>query len=157
MEGRLFWPLKQAGSHDDVVGPPRLILRSDQIPFALRVLLNRCDAHAEADGEVKALHVLLEGPHNFIARHVTVRLIAPILCAGQPEGPVGSHEGERVPAVIAPGVPGLRGLLKNEMLAASLSQVVTCGKPGLTSTNDNGPYVFIHIRSPEFAPFVLRN
>ena len=136
-EGGYFWLLvKPCGDHH-IFGSQQGVAGFNPIALPIYFLFNGSDTRLIPDWKMIAFDILLEAGYDFIPRHVPMRLIALILCAGQPEGPVGGQEVKGVPAIIAPCVPRLSSLFKNNMLAATLFQVVTGCQTGLSATDDN--------------------
>jgi hypothetical protein len=89
------------------------------------------------DRQAKPLHIVVKILDNFSERHESVRVIAFVLCAGHPYLEGRRHQGERVPALIAPRMGHRRRSLQYDMFASFLSQMVADRESRLTTSYDD--------------------
>ena len=130
--------LERARRHDnvcrDVVGAIR---RRHLKTIAIRRGIDCRDVHPIGQRRAEARRVLLEVADDLATRHEAVRIVAAIREAGQPDRPVGNHQGEGIPTRIAPGTRDLRALLQDHMRAALLRQKIADGQPCLSTADDH--------------------
>ena len=74
---------------------------------------------------------------NFLPRHEAIGVVFTILDAGQTRLPSRRIEGERIPAVVAPGFARSIGPFKNEVILRQVRQVVADGQSGLACSHDD--------------------
>ncbi len=130
--------LERARRHNnigrDVVGAIR---RRHLKTIAIRRGIDCRDVHPIGQRRPEARRVLLEMADDLATRHEAVRIVAAIREAGQPDRPVGNHQGEGIPTRIAPGTRDLRALLQDHMRAALLRQKIADGQPCLSTADDH--------------------
>jgi hypothetical protein len=100
------------------------------------------------DGRLEALDILVKVRDDLIPRHKAIAVSVVVFRAGHPKGPVGRDQREGIPALAAPDVARLRGLLQHDVLAPILCQVVAHRQPGLPAADDHCFYMFHHFASP---------
>ncbi len=140
-KGRNLGALKKAGRQDDVVRSVFPISRAHAVARPVSQQFHGRDIHAEDHRQAVGIHIALEGRDYFVARHEAVGIIAGVLCARQPERPIGRHQGKAVPA-LAPGVTRPIGLFQHNVLPAMLLEPIAGCQPGLPAADDHGLYVF---------------
>ena len=146
--------------------------RVDQITRPIREWFQRGHLLTVIYRQLEALDVALEGAHDLTARHEAMRIGSLVLRPWHAERPVRGHQGERIPAFIAPGIGGLGGsfdavsresmLLGNNVLLAVACGTVLLGTLyplfldalGLGKISVGPPY-FDRVFVPVMAPLVF--
>jgi hypothetical protein len=86
--------------------------------------------------------------YDLLLRHEAAGIVFVISGTRNTRLPARRIQREGVPAMAAPGVARLVGLLQDNMLDGVLGQVMADRKPGLAAAHNDGVYLFGHRSSP---------
>jgi hypothetical protein len=85
----------------------------------------------------EALDIVVEIFDDLGQGHESAGVTPAVFGSRQPDLKIRRHEGERIPALIPPGVRNCGRSLQHNVLAPLLFKVKTDGKTSLTTANDN--------------------
>jgi len=126
--------VERAGGEHDGLALPGALLGDDLIAAAGAP--HRDDRAMRSQRRRQQRRVALDERDRLGHRPVAVRIVALVAMAGQPALPVRREQGERIPALGAPGVGDLAAL-EDDVVERALGEPPAHGQPGLARADDD--------------------
>jgi hypothetical protein len=120
---------------DDAPRVPGLLVGLHDVPALLAAHRGDRDVRPNRCGDL--LGVALDERHHLRRGHVPVRVVAPVLVAGQPAEPVGGEQAQRVPTLRTPRTRHLAAF-EHDVVDAAIGEVTAHGQPAVTRADDDG-------------------